>query len=95
MWTKFWGNGRVFYNSLGHHDDVFDKSPAAGVLMERGLVWAAEGRQYALDHGLTAGRLRIPPRCTDPGVPEGQAAAEGLPEGDRKAGEKGRELWSG
>ena len=26
-WTKFWGNGRVFYNSLGHHDDVFDKSP--------------------------------------------------------------------
>lgn len=21
IWTKFWGNGRVFYNSLGHHDE--------------------------------------------------------------------------
>ena len=43
VWTKYWGCGRVFYNSLGHHDDVFDKSPEAAVLMERGLVWAAEG----------------------------------------------------
>ena len=57
VWTKYWGNGRVFYNSLGHHDDVFDKSPAAGVLMERGLVWAAEGKQYAVDHGLTTERF--------------------------------------
>ena len=57
VWTKYWGNGRVFYNSLGHHDDVFDKSPEAGVLMERGLVWAAEGKQYALDHGLTTERF--------------------------------------
>lgn len=52
-WTKFWGNGRVFYNSLGHHDDVFDKSPNAQILMERGMLWAAEGKQYALDHCLT------------------------------------------
>lgn len=52
-WTKFWGNGRVFYTSLGHHDDVFDKSPSAEVLMERGLKWAAEGKQYALDNQLT------------------------------------------
>ena len=57
VWTKYWGNGRVFYNSLGHHDDVFDKSPEAGVLMERGLVWAAEGKQYALDHNLTTDRF--------------------------------------
>ena len=28
-----------------------------GVLMERGLVWAAEGKQYALDHGLTTERF--------------------------------------
>ncbi len=28
-WTKYWGNGRVFYTSLGHHDDVFDQSPNA------------------------------------------------------------------
>lgn len=52
-WTKFWGNGRVFYTSLGHHDDVFDKSPTAQVLMERGMLWAGEGKQYAIDHGLT------------------------------------------
>lgn len=52
-WTKYWGNGRVFYTSLGHHDDVFEKSPAAETLMERGMVWAGEGKQYAIDNGLT------------------------------------------
>lgn len=51
-WTKFWGNGRVFYCSLGHHDDVFDKAPTAQELMERGLVWAAEGKAYALKNNL-------------------------------------------
>ena len=56
-WTKFWGNGRVFYTSLGHHDDVFDKSPNAGILMERGLIWAGEGKQYAIDHHLTTERF--------------------------------------
>lgn len=53
IWTKFWGNGRVFYNALGHHDDVFDLSPTAAVLMERGMLWAAEGRVVALRDGLT------------------------------------------
>lgn len=57
VWTKFWGNGRVFYNSLGHHDDVFEKSPTAAVLMERGLVWAAEGKAFAETHGLTTERF--------------------------------------
>ena len=52
-WTKFWGNGRIFYNSLGHHDDVFDKFPQAQILMERGMLWAAEGKQYAIDNKLT------------------------------------------
>lgn len=56
-WTKYWGLGRVFYISLGHHDDVFDKAPTAETLMERGMVWAGEGRQYALDHGLTVDRF--------------------------------------
>ena len=46
-WTKFWGLGRVFYCSLGHHDDVFDKSPSAQLLMERGMLWAANGKEYA------------------------------------------------
>lgn len=52
-WTKFWGNGRVFYTSLGHHDDVFDNSPNAQIIMERGMLWAAEGKQYAIDHKLS------------------------------------------
>lgn len=56
-WTKFWGNGRVFYNSLGHHDDVFEKFPEAEKLMEQGMLWAAEGRQYALEHGLTTDKF--------------------------------------
>jgi type 1 glutamine amidotransferase len=58
VWTKYWGNGRVFYSSLGHHDDVFDKSPNAGELMRRGLIWAAEGKRYAIEHGLTADRFK-------------------------------------
>ena len=55
VWTKFWGNGRVFYNSLGHHNDVFDNSPEAAELMRRGLLWAAEGK--AVKNGLTTERF--------------------------------------
>ncbi|MEA4823755.1 MAG: ThuA domain-containing protein [Clostridiaceae bacterium] len=40
VWTKLWGKGRVFYNSLGHHDDVFN-IPEAQELMRRGFLWAA------------------------------------------------------
>ena len=57
IWTKFWGNGRVFYNSLGHHDDVFEKAPTAQVLIKRGMLWAAEGKQYAADHRLDTARF--------------------------------------
>lgn len=56
-WTKYWGNGRVFYTSLGHHDDVFDNAPNAQILMERGMLWAGEGRQYALENQLTTERF--------------------------------------
>lgn len=52
-WTKFWGNGRVFYCSLGHHDDVFDNSPTAQELMLRGMLWAADGKEFAVLNGLT------------------------------------------
>ena len=52
-WTKYWGLGRVFYCSLGHHDDVFDKSPSASVLMERGMIWALEGKEFALKNALS------------------------------------------
>lgn len=57
VWTKYWGNGRVFYTSLGHHDDVFEKSPEAEVMMERGMLWAAEGKAYAEEHHLTLERF--------------------------------------
>ncbi|MGI6199207.1 MAG: ThuA domain-containing protein [Christensenellales bacterium] len=56
-WTKMWGNGRVFYCSLGHHDDVFDKSPNAQTLMLRGMLWAAEGKPYTQEQGLTTERF--------------------------------------
>lgn len=56
-WTKRWGNGRVFYCSLGHHDDVFDHAPTAQALMERGLLWAAEGKAYTVAHGLDTARF--------------------------------------
>jgi hypothetical protein len=56
-WTKMWGLGRVFYNSLGHHDDVFDNSPNAAVLMKRGMLWAAGGKEYAAANGLTTARF--------------------------------------
>jgi type 1 glutamine amidotransferase len=57
VWTKMWGNGRVFYNALGHHDDVFDKSPNAEIIMKRGMLWAAEGKAYAKEQGLTTARF--------------------------------------
>lgn len=40
VYTKKWGEGCVFYNSLGHHADVFD-IPEALELMRRGFLWAA------------------------------------------------------
>ncbi len=47
IWTKRWGFGRVFYNSLGHHNDIFD-IPEVLELTERGFRWAAEGKAIAV-----------------------------------------------
>ncbi|WP_151733967.1 ThuA domain-containing protein [Paenibacillus tengchongensis] len=46
IWTKRWGYGRVYYNSLGHHADIV-ALPQVKELMRRGLLWAAEGKQNA------------------------------------------------
>lgn len=51
VWTKRWGVGRVYYNSLGHHADIFD-IPEALELMRRGFLWAAEGKDIAVEQGL-------------------------------------------
>ena len=57
VWTKKWGLGRIYYNALGHHADIFDV-PEARELMRRGLLWAAEGRKLAKEKGLTLDHLK-------------------------------------
>lgn len=52
-WIKYWGNGRVFYTSLGHQDHVFEASPTAEVMMKRGMIWAAQGKEVVQQEGLT------------------------------------------
>lgn len=57
IWTKMWGLGRVFYNSLGHNDSVFDNSPNSQELMRRGMLWASEGKNFAKENNLTTERF--------------------------------------
>lgn len=40
VWTKMYGQGRVFYNALGHHRDILEQ-PVPRELMRRGFIWAA------------------------------------------------------
>jgi type 1 glutamine amidotransferase len=59
-WTRHWGLGRVYYNALGHKQNVIATGPAYDML-DRGLMWAARGyaaaadRQDALKSWQTAG----------------------------------------
>lgn len=41
VWTKYWGKGRVFYNSLGH-DAKRIKSEPSLTITKRGFLWAAK-----------------------------------------------------
>jgi type 1 glutamine amidotransferase len=43
IWTKFFGKGRVYYNSIGHTAAVLEQEPVI-TLMRRGFRWAAEGK---------------------------------------------------
>ncbi len=45
-WTRAWGEGRVYYNALGHKADVIAAGPAHEML-RRGLVWAMAGKAVA------------------------------------------------
>lgn len=45
-WTKRWGAGRVFYNSLGHHADIVDMKPVTE-MMRSGFLWTAAGKELA------------------------------------------------
>lgn len=40
VWKKRWGEGRVFYSSLGHVNADFDV-PESRAILERGMLWAA------------------------------------------------------
>jgi uncharacterized protein len=40
VWTRYWGEGRVFYNALGHQRSVLE-APVPRELMRRGFLWAA------------------------------------------------------
>lgn len=40
VYTKLWGRGKVFYNSLGHNREIF-RIPEARELMRRGFLFAA------------------------------------------------------
>ena len=43
VWKKTYGEGRVFYNSLGHVGADFEV-PQALEIMKRGIRWAAESK---------------------------------------------------
>jgi type 1 glutamine amidotransferase len=40
VWTKMYGQGRVFYSSLGHQANIVESEPAL-TIMRRGFAWAA------------------------------------------------------
>lgn len=41
IWTKLYGKGRVFYNSLGHQANIVNLPPVLET-MRRGFLWAAK-----------------------------------------------------
>lgn len=40
VWTKYWGNGLVFYSALGHDPAEFDRYPAVFQMSLNGMLWA-------------------------------------------------------
>ncbi|WP_440109112.1 ThuA domain-containing protein [Paenibacillus sp. QZ-Y1] len=46
VWTKRWGAGRVFYNSLGHHADIVEMKQVTE-MMRSGFKWTAAGKALA------------------------------------------------
>lgn len=42
VWTRRWGNGRVFVSTVGHHLPDLD-IPEIRTITQRGLLWAARG----------------------------------------------------
>lgn len=46
VWTKRWGAGRVFYNSLGHHADIVEMKQVTE-MMRSGFKWTTAGKALA------------------------------------------------
>lgn len=46
VWTRTWGEGRVFVNAIGHQDRDFDV-PQVETVTRRGLLWAANAGRHA------------------------------------------------
>lgn len=40
VWTREWGNGRVFVATPGHQPDILE-NPSVRTIIERGLLWAS------------------------------------------------------
>lgn len=45
IWTKTWGEGRVFYSALGHRFEEFQTYPKVLDMTLKGLLWAAAGKK--------------------------------------------------
>jgi type 1 glutamine amidotransferase len=46
IWTRYYGEGRVYYNALGHQANIVDQAEVLP-LMVRGLLWAAHAEDAA------------------------------------------------
>jgi hypothetical protein len=43
VWKRMYGEGRVFYTSLGHQSKVFETREALTIL-KRGILWASRSK---------------------------------------------------
>ena len=41
-WTRRYGEGKVFYSSLGHNLADFQNTPQVADIIVRGLLWALD-----------------------------------------------------
>lgn len=51
-WTRSWGLGRVYYNSLGHKAAVVASGPAYEMI-KRGVIWAGGSKEAAAGHDVS------------------------------------------
>ncbi len=55
-WAKMYGDGRVFYNSMGHREDVWDNRLFQNLLLG-GLAWTSR----LVDHDVTPNAEKVTP----------------------------------